>query len=484
MVTGDFNGDGKLDLAVADTTGIVNCYVLLGNGDGTFQTPRPLPVQHPAQALAVGHFHDPHILDLVVTERNQIEVFLGNGDGTFQAPVAYAVGMNYLLVVGVVVGDLNGDLHDDLVVVNSSSRTLDVLYGNPDGTFQNAVTFAAYPSPNWLLSLALADLNGDGKLDVVTGNDNGTYGDASEVSVLLNLGNDAAGNAQFGPPAHYLTRMDVVRLVVNDFSTRGKPDVAFASSTGQAVGVFLGVGDGTLMGPPLLSPTSFSSGGSSLLASGDFDGDGKLDLAMVASFGYVTVLYGKGDGTFGPPSYYAFPSSTWSVAVGDFNGDSSPDLAVGSSSDGTVAILLNAVGRGGGGGGGPGAGSDIRESHDIQAILDFWSTLPLDTYDNRVDALLAGATGYDTPDQWQQAFMALMNEWTQATDYATRVDHLLNGGGLNDPYLLNAATVHSNGGGNVLTGHGGGASELNLYFGSLALDMYDWNPATETFVSV
>jgi hypothetical protein len=93
------------------------------------------------------------------------------------------------------------------------------------------------------------------------------------------------------------------------------------------------------------------------------------------------------------------------------------------------------------------------------------------------DILIGGATDYDTRDDWQAAFTALMNEWTQATDYATRVDHLLNGGGLNDPYLLNATTVHSNGGGNTLTGHGGGASELNLYFANLALgDTTDCDP--------
>jgi hypothetical protein len=149
--------------------------------------------------------------------------------------------------------------------------------------------------------------------------------------------------------------MDVLSLVVNDFYGHGKPDVAFASASGQAVGVFSNNGDGTLDPTPRLSPTAFAEGSSNPLASGDFDGDGKLDLAMVASFGRVTVLYGKGDGTFGPPSSYAFPTSTWAVAVGDFNGDNAPDLAVGPA-DGTVAILLNGVGRGGGGGGGPGGG--------------------------------------------------------------------------------------------------------------------------------
>jgi hypothetical protein len=93
------------------------------------------------------------------------------------------------------------------------------------------------------------------------------------------------------------------------------------------------------------------------------------------------------------------------------------------------------------------------------------------------DILIAGTTDYDTRADWQAAFTAIMNEWTQATAYDVRVDHLLNGGGLNDPFLLNATTVHSNGGGNTLTGHNGGANELNLYFANLALgDITDRGP--------
>jgi hypothetical protein len=94
------------------------------------------------------------------------------------------------------------------------------------------------------------------------------------------------------------------------------------------------------------------------------------------------------------------------------------------------------------------------------------------------DILVAGTTDYETDPQWQAAFTAIMNEWTQATDYAVRVDHLQNGGGLSDPYLLNAQTVHSNGGGNTLTAHGGGATELDLYFANLDLgDVSDWDRA-------
>jgi hypothetical protein len=96
---------------------------------------------------------------------------------------------------------------------------------------------------------------------------------------------------------------------------------------------------------------------------------------------------------------------------------------------------------------------------------------------NDDDILIAGTTDYDTDPQWQAAFTAIMSEWTQATDYAVRVDHLQNGGGLSDPYLLNAQTVHSNGGGNTLTGHGGGATELDLYFANLDQgDVTDWDP--------
>jgi hypothetical protein len=95
---------------------------------------------------------------------------------------------------------------------------------------------------------------------------------------------------------------------------------------------------------------------------------------------------------------------------------------------------------------------------------------------NADDILIGGTTDYDTSDQWQAAFTAIMNEWTQATDYATRADHIQNGGGLNDPYMLNASTVHSNGGGNVLIGHGGGVDERNVYFASLG-DTTDQDPA-------
>jgi hypothetical protein len=341
VVTGDFNGDGILDLAVADHTGH-SLSVLLGKGDGTFQSPRFLDTDYRGYALAVGHFHNANILDLVVTESNRIDVFLGNGDGSFQAPVPYNVGMDPLSPV---VGDVNGDGFDDIVVVNQTSHTLSILYGNGDGTFQDAVTpdfrIAGVP---W--SVALADLDNDGKLDLVTGNSDGTYGDASVVSVLLNQGNDDAGHAQFGPAVYYLTRMDIQSLAVSDLNGDGIPDVIFASESGKAVGVFLGKGDGTLEATPHLSPpTAFSGGGYSLLAIADFDGDGRLDVLVPARSGREAVLYGKGDGTFGPPSYYAMPSSTWAVAAGDFNGDNAPDLAV-AVHDGTVGILLNAVARG------------------------------------------------------------------------------------------------------------------------------------------
>jgi hypothetical protein len=108
---------------------------------------------------------------------------------------------------------------------------------------------------------------------------------------------------------------------------------------------------------------------------------------------------------------------------------------------------------------------------------------------NGDDILIGGTTNWDTDPQWQAAYTAIMNEWTQATPYATRWDHLVNGGGLNDPFLLDptpdTGTVHSNGGGNTLTGHGGGASELNLYFGSEAdRAASDWDATEQFFIIV
>src|SRR6266699_918738 len=154
VVTADFNGDGKLDLAVSNY-GDNSFSVLLGNGDGTFQPPRTLPIgTHPA-LVAVGDFNGDGKPDLAVADygcpldctsspSNTVTVLLGNGNGTFLPGPSLTVGNG---PAGVAVGDFNGDGKPDLVITNHHGNTVTVLLGNGDGTFQPAQTFLVDSDP-------------------------------------------------------------------------------------------------------------------------------------------------------------------------------------------------------------------------------------------------------------------------------------------------------------------------------------------------
>src|SRR6266700_2921229 len=241
IAVGDFNGDGKLDLAVANY-GDNSFSVLLGNGDGTFQPPRTLPIgTHPA-LVAVGDFNGDGKPDLAISSvgDNTVSVLLGNGDGTFLAPQVTPVGLNPWYFA---VGDFNGDGKLDLAVADygcpldctsSPSNTVTVLLGNGNGTF--------LPGPS------------------------------------LTVGNGPAG------------------VAVGDFNGDGKPDLAVANLNDNTLSILLGNGDGTFQ-----APQTFAGVGTKpyFVAVGDFNRDGKPDLVITNHLGNtVTVLLGNGDGTF------------------------------------------------------------------------------------------------------------------------------------------------------------------------------------------
>ena len=174
VAVGDFNGDGVLDLAVPYTDwgpGTSGVSVLLGNGDGTFQTPRTFAVADGPWSVAVGDFNGDRVADLAVATGNGISVLLGAGDGTFQA--ARNFGARGLVLA---VGDFDGDGVPDLAL--AGVQGVEVLLGNGDGTFRAPRTFGVGASPS---SVAAGDFNGDGKLDLATANYIG-----SDVSVLIN----------------------------------------------------------------------------------------------------------------------------------------------------------------------------------------------------------------------------------------------------------------------------------------------------------
>jgi hypothetical protein len=320
VAVGDFDCDGKPDLAVTSADGVA---VFLNNGDGTFRRGVDLAAGSNPWGVAVGDFDGDGVLDLAVAREKAdcVGVYLGRGDGTFQDARHYATNS---APRGVAVGDFDGDGKPDLAVANGSG-SVSVLLGNGDGTFRPAVH---YPSPLGAISVAVADLNGDGKSDLVTSN-----GAGDTVRVLL--GN---GDGTFRPGVPYAVGSGPGVVVVADFNGDGAPDIAVENVGTHDVSVLLGNGDGTFR--PAASYTAGASPGG--LAVADFNGDGKPDLVVANhNSSNVSVLLGNGDGTFRPAVHYAAGFTPSGVAVGDFYGDGKPDVAVANYQGGDVSILLN-----------------------------------------------------------------------------------------------------------------------------------------------
>ncbi|MGW6412828.1 FG-GAP repeat domain-containing protein [Streptomyces vinaceus] len=227
----------------------------------------------------------------------------------------------------VAVGDLNGDGRPDLTTVNDSlAGTVSVLLGNGDGTFNPATT---YPTGGGRArSVAVGDLNGDSKPDLTTATSSGT------VSVLL--GN---GDGTFSPPASYPTGSFPVSGALGDVNGDNKLDFITANGSANSVSVLLGNGDSTF-NPAATYPIGTGTRPNSVVV-GDLNGDNKPDLTTANFNGTsVSVLLGNGDGTFNPPASYPTGGSSVSVVVGDLNGDNKPDLTTANQGNNNVSVLL------------------------------------------------------------------------------------------------------------------------------------------------
>jgi len=238
----------------------------------------------------------------------------------------------------VAIGDLNGDGKSDLATANlgnmSGLSTVSVLLGNSDGSF--GVT-TDYGTGDFPLCVAIGDLNRDGKPDLVTAN-SGTYPDyAGTVSVLL-----GHGDGSFGAKTDYSTGSSPSSVAIGDLNGDGRLDLAVANNESNTVSVLLGNGAGGF-GPK----TDIPAGGSPYsVAIGDLNGDGLADLA-VGHDGrepIVSVLLGNGDGTFGPRFDYGTEPYTVSVAIGDLNGDGRPDLVAANFYTNDVQVFRNTGG--------------------------------------------------------------------------------------------------------------------------------------------
>ena len=340
VVVGDFNLDGKIDIAVANQ-GSNSVSVLLGNGDGTFGAAQSFTVGSQPTAIAVADFNGDGKPDLAVANMgdDSVSILIGRGDGTFLPPQRVTAIHS---PVSLVAADFNGDGKVDLAVAKAGSNKVGIRLGNGDGTFQAETD---YPADNQPSSIAAGDFNGDGHVDLAVTNKL-----SNDVSILLGEGNgtfQAAVNYPVGPAGLSYAPAFVI---AGDFSGDGKSDLAVADSQwgSNSVSVLLGNGDGTFQ-----TATRFAGGTvPSAIVAADVNGDGYVDLATVdlglANYlqDGVNVLFGTGDGAFynlsaleqNPP--YPAGRAPISAAAADFNGDGRVDLVVVNSADNTVSVLL------------------------------------------------------------------------------------------------------------------------------------------------
>jgi Ca2+-binding RTX toxin-like protein len=315
----DLNGDGKLDLAVVNQDS-ANVSILLGNGDGTFVAQPTLSAQNPTSVVAAD-FNEDGILDLAVgmSVGNGAKIFLGNGNGTFQSPTLLASGNQ---IGQVAVGDLNGDGNLDLVAaVHGSPPRVLVMLGDGHGNFAVPASFNL-DSTGTAVSLTLGDLNGDGKLDLVAANTG-----APGVAVLL-----GDGSGGLGPAAHFgsvLPPNNTQTVVIEDFNGDGRADLAVANPAADSVSIMLGNGDGTFQPEVLIATGDLPVS----LASGDFNGDGRVDLVAsnygeVGQADSVTVLLGGSGNATVTGTVDAPITLNLSVATPDTDGSESVTVKI------------------------------------------------------------------------------------------------------------------------------------------------------------
>jgi hypothetical protein len=330
VAVGDFNRDGIPDLVVANAGGAAGAVsIFLGNGDGTFRASREYAAGVDTFSVAVGDFNGDGKPDLVVGTNGGVGILLGNGDGTFMPVLEYN---NTGPVFGfVAVGDFNGDRKLDLVATSRISGIdgVSIYLGNGNGTFAPA---GSYPTGDFPVAVAVADLNGDGRLDLAVANAGTNSIGVYSISVLLGRGDgtfQAAVNYPVGPTPD--------GIASGDFNGDGKLDLVVANQAG-GVGVLIGNGDGTFQ-----TPVNYPAGGGpQSVAVGDFNMDGKLDLIVADEAGTVSLLLGNGDGSLQTPVPYIVGANPLSVAVADLNSDGLLDVAVANSQSDNVSVLLNA----------------------------------------------------------------------------------------------------------------------------------------------
>ncbi len=373
MALGDFNNDGKLDIAIVNS-GADSVSILLNNGDGTFSGPSgPLPVGppygapsptypvgHNPQAVIVGDFNNDGNLDLAVANENDntVSILLGNGNGTFQPQIIVSSGAT--APVALAAADFDGDGNLDLAVVNQTDKNNCGSMSGDGSVF--VLKNSGTPSPTFstfrhacvgILPTSIVAANFSGILglpDLVVANEGGN----SSASCPPASGTVTFMNSFFintgllFSPTDYCAGPGPSAAVAGDFNGDGILDLVVTNATGAQIAFLAGNGSGS--GFNFQTPATFPAGGlvPNSIVAGDFNGDGILDIAVAdQGSSQVSILQGDGHGNFNPANGSPYATTTGyggrgptSLVAADFNGDGRLDLATADNSDSFVTIML------------------------------------------------------------------------------------------------------------------------------------------------
>ena len=369
MASADFNGDGRDDLASSTGSNVGGISIRLAQADGSWAAPSSVDAGFGTYSFATGDFNNDGKVDLALyrTEGNGTRVFLGNGDGTFGSAVAVTTGFSNSVgsFRALEVGDLSGDGNQDILFpLNHGDYA--IAFGNGDGTFSPAnasyVTGAPAGTDDRFYDAAIGDFNGDSDMDFALGMNPSSLDPPTNAAVFVMLG-DGAGNFsaapihgyQFSQPEGYVGR--VWSVAAGNFNGDGRADLAIStrgdnvSSTTGTIQVFLG----DVLG---------LNGGSNIFRSdhrpgpvltGDYDDDGYTDLSWLErivpngpNIDRVVIARGNGDGTFTavPDDAFVFSDTTVSstdMVQGHFGTDDALDFATGFGNSGTIRLLQNQI---------------------------------------------------------------------------------------------------------------------------------------------